>query len=117
MRLFLFALLFRFDKKLFYPFVLRIISTFNRYAYCDVARSVVNTQHSTSCLIVCFPGMTSLLPKVNRSSGAHFQTFFLKFSYLLIFLNIQIDLIILETDVEQFTLTTKKNHCISSLSQ
>jgi len=33
MRLFLFALLFRFDKKLFYPFVLRTISTFNRYAY------------------------------------------------------------------------------------
>jgi len=27
MRLFLFALLFRFDEKLFYPFVLRTIST------------------------------------------------------------------------------------------
>ena len=78
MRLFLFALLFRFDKKFFYPFVLRTISTFNRYAYCVVAQSVVNIQHSTDCLIVCFPGMTSLLPKVNRSSGAHFQTFFLK---------------------------------------
>jgi len=37
-----------------------------------------------------------------------FRRFFLKFSYFLIFLNIQIDLIILETDVEQFTLTTKK---------
>ena len=109
MRLFLFALLFRFDKKLFYPFVLRTISTFKCYAYCVVARSVVNTQHSTGCLIACFPGMTSLLPKVNRSSGAHFQTFsFLKFSYFLIFLNIQIDLIILDTDVEQVTLTTKK---------
>ena len=98
MRLFLFALLFRFDKKLFYPFVLRTISTFNRYAYCVVARSVVNIQHSTGCLIVCFPGMTSLLSDV----------FFLKYSYFLIFLSIQIDLIILETDVEQFTLTTKK---------
>ena len=76
MRLFLFALLFRFDKKLFYLFVLRTTSTFNRYAYCDIVRLVVNTQHSTGCLIVCFPGMTSLLPKVNRSSGAHFQTFF-----------------------------------------
>jgi len=108
MRLFLFALLFRFDKKLFYPFVLRTISTFNRYAYCVVARSVVNIQHSTGCLIVCFPGMTSLLPKVNRSSGAHFQTFFSKIFLFLTFLNIQIDLIILETDVEQFTLTTKK---------
>ena len=39
------ALLFTFDKKLFYPFVLRTISTFNRYAYCVVARSVVNIQH------------------------------------------------------------------------
>ena len=76
MCLFLFALLFRFDKKLFYPFVLRTISTFNRYAYCVVARSVVNIQHPAGCLLVCFPGMTSLLPKVNRSSGAHFQTFF-----------------------------------------
>jgi len=109
MRLFLFALLFRFDKKLFYPFVLRTISTFNRYyTYCVVARSVVNIQRSTSCLIACFPGMTSLLPKVNRSSGAYFQTFFLNFSYFLMFLNTQIDLIILDTDVEQFTLTTKK---------
>ena len=117
MRLFLFALLFRFDKKLFYRFLLRTISSFNRYAYCVVARSVVNIQHSTGCLIVCFPGMTSLLLKVNRSSGAHIQAFFLKFSYFLTFLNIQIDLILLETDVAQFTLTTKKNHCISSLSQ
>jgi len=34
----------------------------------------------------------------------------------LIFLNIQIDLIILETDVEQFTLTTKKSlHIIFKL--
>jgi len=78
MRLFLFALLFTFDKKLFYPFVLRTISTFNCYAYCVVARSVVNIQHSTGCLIACFPGMTSLLPKVNRSSDAHFETFFSK---------------------------------------
>jgi len=108
MRLFLFALLFRFDKKLFYPSVLRTISSFIRYAYYVVARSVVNIQHSTGCLIVCFPGMTSLLPKVNISSGAHFQTFFSKMFLFLTFLNIQIDLILLETDVAQFTLTTKK---------
>ena len=82
----LFALLFRFDKKLFYPFVLRTISTFNRYAYCDVAQSVVNIQHLTGCLIVCFPGMTSLPPKVNRSSGAHFQTFF--FSKIFLFFDL-----------------------------
>ena len=108
MRLFLFALLFRFDKKLFYSFVLRTISTFNRYAYCVVPRSVVNIQHSTGCLIVCFPGMTSLLPKVKDHRVRTFRRFFLKFSYFLIFLNIQIHLIILDTDVEQFTLTTKK---------
>ena len=38
-----------------------------------------------------------------------FRRFFLKFSYFFIFLNIQIDLITLETNVEQFTLTTKKS--------
>ena len=116
MRLFLFALLFRFDKKLFYLFVLRTISTFNSYAYCDVAWSVVNIQHSTGCLIVCFPGMTSLLPKVNRSLGAHFQTFFLK--------------IFLFFDLPQYSnrfdyirdrrravyFNNQKNHCISSLN-
>ena len=31
------------------------------------------------------------------------------------FLNIRIDLLILKTYYGQFTLTTKKNHCISSL--
>ena len=117
MRLFLFALLFRFDKKLFYPFVLRTISTFNRYAYCVVARSVVNIQHPTGCLIVCFPSMTSLLPKVNISSGAHFQTFFSK--------------IFLFFDLPQYSnrfdyirdrrraiyFNTQKNHCISSLTR
>jgi len=35
--------------------------------------------------------------------------FFLQFSYFLIFLNIQIDLIILKTYNQQFTLTTKKS--------
>ena len=98
----------RFDKKLFYPFVLRTISTFNRYAYCVVSRSVVNIQHSKGCLIACFPGMTSLLPKVNRSSGAHFQTFFSKTFLFFDLPQYSIDLIILDTDVEQLTLTTKK---------
>jgi len=32
------------------------------------------------------------------------------------FLDIQIDLIVLKTDDKQFTLTTKKNHCISPLT-
>jgi len=30
---------------------------------CVAARSVVNTQHSTGCLVLCFPGMTSSIAK------------------------------------------------------
>jgi len=49
--------------------------------------------------------------------GAKFQMlFFLQFSYCLMFLNIQIDLIILKTYDQQFTLTTKKSlHIIFKL--
>ena len=116
MRLFLFALLFRFDKKLFYPFVLRTISTFNRYAYCVVARSVVNIQHSTGCLIVGFPGMTSLLPKVNRSSGAYFQTFFSKI-FLFFYLPQYSNRFDYNRDRRRaIYFNNQKNHCISSLS-
>jgi len=32
------------------------------------------------------------------------------------FLNVQLDLLILKPDNEQFTLTIKKNHCISPLN-
>jgi len=67
-----------------------------------------SAQHSTGCLVVCFPGMTSLLVKVNKSSGAHFQRLFSKIVLFLMFLNIQIDLIMLKRYDEQFTLTTKK---------
>jgi len=59
--------------------------------------------------------MTSSLAKVNKSLGAHFRALFLKFPNFLMFLNIQIDLLILKTYNGQFTLTTEKNHCISSL--
>jgi len=45
------------------------------------------------------------LRKVNKSSDA----LFLQFSYCLMFLNIQTDLIILKTFDQQFTLTTKKS--------
>jgi len=62
-----------------------------------------------ACSLVCFPGMTSSLAKVNKSSGAQFLALFLKFPYLLMILNIQIDLLILKTYHEQFTLTTKKS--------
>jgi len=108
MCLFLFALLFRFDKKLFYPFVLRTISTFNRYAYCVVARSVVNnnTQQLLDCLFSWYDVITS---KSKQIIGCALSDVFSKnFLIFLIFLNMQIDMIILETDVEQFTLTTKK---------
>jgi len=53
--------------------------------------------------------MTSSVAKVNKSSGAHFWALFLKFPNFLMFLNIQIDLLILKTDDGQFTLTTKKS--------
>jgi len=53
--------------------------------------------------------MTSSLAKVNKSSGAHFLALFLKFPNFLMFLNIQIDLLILKTYYGQFTLTTKKS--------
>ena len=52
--------------------------------------------------------MTSSLAKVNKS-GAHFRALFLKFTNFLMFLNIQIDLLILKTYDGQFTLTTKKS--------
>jgi len=55
------------------------------------------------------------LQKLNKSLGALFQTLFLNFLFLT-FLSSQIDLIILKIDDEQFTLTTKKNHCISPLT-
>jgi len=53
--------------------------------------------------------MTSSLAKSKQIIGAQFQTLFLQFSYCLVFLNIQIDLIILKTFDQQFTLTTKKS--------
>jgi len=62
-----------------------------------------------TCSLVCFPGTTSSLAKVNKSSGAHFLAFFLKFPNILMFLNIQIDLLILKTYYGQFTLTTNKS--------
>ena len=67
------------------------------------------SQHSTGCLVVCFPGMMSSLAKVNKSSGAHFQMLFSKNVLFFMFLHIQIELIILKRDDKQFTLTTKKS--------
>jgi len=49
------------------------------------------------------------LREVSKSLVHSFRRFFLQFSYCLMFLNIQIDLIILKTFDQQFTLTTKKS--------
>ena len=68
-----------------------------------------------ACFLVRFSGMTSLLAKVNKSPGVHFLALFLNFPNFWC-LNIQIDLLILKTYYGQFALTTKKNHCISSLN-
>jgi len=77
-----------------------------RYAYmlCNIS---LNTP--VVCSVVCFPGMTSSLEKVNKSLGEHFLALFLKFLNFLMFLNIQIDLLILKTYYGQFTLTIKKS--------
>ena len=56
------------------------------FYYCNLSmydQNVTTTtiglsQHSTGCLVVCFPGMTSSLAKVNKSSDAHFQMLFSK---------------------------------------
>jgi len=53
--------------------------------------------------------MTSPLAKSKQIIDAHFQTFFLQYSYFLTFLNIHIYFIILKTYDQQFTLTTKKS--------
>ena len=91
----------------------------------NVFSGTLNPTHFTSLhfifhkvAVVCFPGMISSLAKnVNKSSDAHFQTlFFLKFSYFLMFLSIEIDMIILQTDDEQFTVTTNKDHSGSPLT-
>ena len=66
-----------------------------------------NTQQLVDCLFSWYDVITS---KSKQTIGcALSDVFFLKFAYFLIFLNIQIDLIILDADVEQFTLTTKKS--------
>ena len=47
-------------------------------------------------IVVCFPGMTSSLPKSKQTIGcALSNAFFLQFSYFLMFLNIHVQLIIL----------------------
>jgi len=64
-------------------------------------------QSTLSRLFGCFPDMTSPLPKSKQVIGcALSDVFSVKFSYFLMSLNIQIHIIILKTDDEQFTSTT-----------
>ena len=78
----------------------------------------VSVNTPIACSLVCFPGMSSSLAKVNKASGAHSLALFLKFPNFLMFLNIQIDLLILKTYHGQFTLTTKKSlHIIFKLKR
>ena len=74
-----------------------------------VELSNVSLNTSIACSLVRLHGLTSSLAKVNKSSGAHFLTLFLKLPNFLMFLNIRIDLLIFKTYYGQFTLTTKKS--------
>ena len=102
------CVLLRFNKKLFYPFMFyEPISKFIDMRMCCYR---ISCHHSTlNGLFHCFRGMTSLLAKSKQTIGAHFQAFFLQYSYFLMFLNIQIHVNILKTYDPQFTLTTKKS--------
>jgi len=103
-----FALLLRFDKKCFTRLRLKNLFVRLSVCLCVFARSVVNIQHSIGCFVVLLVWRHHSR-KVNKSSVRSFRRFFLQFSYCLMFLNIQIDLIILKTFDQQFTLTTKKS--------
>jgi len=69
----------------------------------------IGCQHSTlNRLFGCvFLVWHHHLRKANKSSVCTFRRFCLQFSYFLMFLNIQIDLIVLKTYDQQITLTTK----------
>jgi len=54
--------------------------------------------------------MTSSPAKSKQVISAHFQTLFFTMFLFLMFVNIQIDLIILKIDAEQFILTTRKKY-------
>ena len=68
--------------------------------------SIINTQQA---VWLCFPGMTPSLAKSKQIIGEHFYMLFSAIFLSLMFLNIQIDWIILKTYDQQFTLTTKKS--------
>jgi len=71
-----FALLLRFNKKCFTRLCLKNLFLRLSLCLCVFARSVVNIQHSTGCVWLCFPGMTSSLAKGKQIIGAQFPTLF-----------------------------------------
>jgi len=106
MCLFLFVLLLRFDQKL------RILPVFyycNLSTYVNsVATTAIGVQSTLNrlfgCLFSWYDVITSKSKQIIRCTPSDA---FSKIVLFLTFLNIQIDLIILQTDDEQFTLTTK----------
>ena len=117
MRLFLFALLFRFDKKLFYPFVLRTISTFNCYAYCVVARSVVKHSTLNRLFDSLFSWYDVITSKSKQIIGCALSDVFSK---IFLFFDLpqysnRFDYIRDRRRAIYFNFNNQKNHCISSL--
>jgi len=107
MHLFSFALLFRSSKKLFYRLCFKNLFLHLSLCLCVFVQSVVSTQWSTGCLVVCFPGMTSSLARGKQIIECALSDAF--FSNCLIFdvpqcLN-RFDYI----KAWQFALTTKKS--------
>jgi len=86
-----------------------ILMFYTSYDMFFLHKDRLSTFNSQEAVWLCFPGMTSLLSKskqiILRTLTRFFSTIFL----FLMFLNIQIDLIILKTYDQQFTLTTKKS--------
>jgi len=103
------CILFRFDKKLVYPFMFEVpICTFIVMPMCCCA---IGCQHSTLNRLFGFVFMVwrHYLRKVNKSSCTLSNAFLYSFLIFLMFLNIHIDLIILNKYDQQFILTTKKS--------
>jgi len=89
-------------------YVLRTYLYVYQYAYvfCTIGCQYSTLNRLFGCVFLVWRHHSR---KVNKSSVRSFRRIFLQFSYCLMFLNIQIDLIILKTFDQKFTLTTKKS--------
>jgi len=70
-------------------YVLRTYFYVYRHAYV-LLRDRLSIFNNQQAVWLCFPGMTSSLAKSKQIINTHFQTFFLQYSYFLMFLNIHI---------------------------